>query len=141
MTENDKIDAFLAGDSFAVVGASQDPSKYGNKVLRAYMQDGRKVYPVNPKAQEVEGLKSYPDLESLPAPIHGISVITPPHVTESIMEQADRLGVKHVWLQPGAESQKAVDWAERQGIHVIYGGPCVLVTLGFREGQSLATDS
>ena len=134
MTESDKIDAFLASGPHAVVGASQDRSKYGNKVLRAYMQDGREVYPVNPTAQEVEGLKSYPDLASLPTAVHGISVITPPQVTESIVEQASSLGVKHIWLQPGSESQQAVDWAEQQGINVIYGGPCVLITLRYREG-------
>lgn len=134
MTDNDKIDAFLAGNPHAVVGASQDRSKYGNKVLRAYMQDGREAYPVNPTTQEVEGLKAYPDLASLPTSVHGISVITPPQVTESIIEEADRLGVKHIWLQPGSESQEAVDMAEQQGINVIHGGPCILVTLKYREG-------
>ena len=61
-----QINDFLSGAVFAVVGASRDRSKYGNKVLRVYVQNGRKVHPVNPHADAVEGLKSYPDLASIP---------------------------------------------------------------------------
>ena len=85
---DEQIAAFLAGDSFAVVGASRNRAKYGNKVLRSYRQAGRRVYPVNPHAREVEGQVCYPDLASLPEPVHGVSIITPPAVTERIVEQA-----------------------------------------------------
>ena len=65
-SEAERIDAFLGATSFAVVGASTDRSKYGNKVLRCYVQHHRKVFPVNPKAPEVEGLRAYPSLSALP---------------------------------------------------------------------------
>ena len=157
MDNQTKIAEFLAGAPHAVVGASRDRAKIGNKVLRAYVQTGRPVFPVNPTADEVEGLKSYPDLASLPAsrrglspfvqsseqkgtvplsaaaPVHGVSVITPPHVTESIVEQAAALGIKHIWLQPGAESAQADARATELGINVISGGPCILVALRYRE--------
>ncbi len=133
METREKIDAFLAGDAFAVVGASRDRSKYGNKVLRAYMQRGKKVFPVNPEAEEVEGLTAYADLASLPAPVHGVSVVTPPEVTERIVEEAAAAGVGHVWMQPGAESPAALRRAEELGMGAIGGGPCALVTLGYRE--------
>src|SRR5438477_6987528 len=100
MNESEQINAFLAGAPHAVVGASSDRSKYGNLVLRSYVQAGRPIFPVNPGAEEVEGLKAYPDLASLPEKVHGVSVITPPRVTESIVEQAGSLGIKHIWLQP-----------------------------------------
>jgi hypothetical protein len=58
--------------------------------LRAYQQRGLPVYPVNPNETEVEGLKCYPDLASLPEPVHGVSIVTPPAVTEQIVEQATR---------------------------------------------------
>lgn len=132
-TDRQKIEAFLSGDSFAVVGASSDRSKYGNKVLRAYQQHERTVFPVNPREDEVEGLKTYRDLASLPQKVHGISIITPPPVTERIVEEAAAAGIKHLWMQPGAESRAAIERAQELGLEVISGGPCVLVLLGYRE--------
>jgi predicted CoA-binding protein len=125
---------FLAGDRFAVVGASTDRSKYGNKVLRSYLQNGRTVYPVNPKAAEVEGLKAYPDLRSLPESVHGISIITPPAITEQVVNEALALGIRHIWMQPGAESDAAVEAARAAGANVIPGDACVLVVQGYTEG-------
>lgn len=128
-----QIEQFLAGLPHAVVGASRDRAKYGNKVLRVYMQNNRPVYPVNPNAQTVEGLACYPDLASLPEKVHGISIVTPPEVTERIVEQAGELGIENVWMQPGAESERAVARAGELGMNVIAGGPCALVTMGYRE--------
>jgi predicted CoA-binding protein len=133
MDNQAKIAEFLASAPHAVVGASRDRAKIGNKVLRAYVQTGRSVVPVNPTADEIEGLKAYPDLASLPAPVHGVSVITPPLVTESIVEKAGALGIKHIWLQPGAESPQAVARATELGMNVISGGPCILVALRYRD--------
>src|SRR5262249_34617298 len=107
------IDAFLAGAAFAVVGASDNRGKYGNKVLRCYLQHGRTAYPVNPHAAQVEGLTCSPDLASLPQPVHGVSIITPPVVTEKVVDQAIELGIKHLWLQPGAEHWEAIERAEQ----------------------------
>ena len=130
---DDAISQFLAGDGFAVAGASQNRNKYGNKVLRAYMQAGRKVFPVHPAADTVEGLVVYRDLAALPAPVHGVSVITSPAVTESVVQQAAELNSRHVWLQPGAESPRAIQLAQDAGINLIHSGPCLLVVLGYRE--------
>jgi len=128
-----RIDSFLAGSPFAVVGASTDRSKYGNKVLRCYMQNGRVAIPVNPAMTEVEGLKAYPNLRSLSEAVHGISIITPPPVTERVVEEAGELGIKHVWMQPGAESAKSIRLAEEFEMNVIAVGACLLVVLGYRE--------
>jgi len=133
LSTQEKIQAFLRHGPFAVVGASTDRSKYGNKVLRCYMQQGMQVYPVNPGANEVEGLRAFPDLASLPCPVPCISVITPPRVTEKLVEEAAVLGVKRIWMQPGAESPVAIERAESLGMEVIAGGPCLLVVLGYHE--------
>ncbi len=135
MTPQERIDEFFAGSPHAVVGASRDRAKYGNKVLRAYLQNNREVYPVNPNSKDVEGLETFPDLASLPQAVHGISVITKPDVTERIVEQAAELGIKNIWMQPGAESEKAVKRAEQLGMNVIAGGPCALVTLRYHEDE------
>jgi len=133
MDTQQRIKAFLDGKPHAVVGASTDRDKYGNKVLRCYLQNGRPVYPINPRAPEVENLKAYPDLASLPESVHGISVITPPAVTEKIVEEAARAGIGHVWMQPGAESPAAIERGEALGLNVIGGDACILVALGFRD--------
>jgi predicted CoA-binding protein len=132
MQTQERIQTFLAGQSFAVVGASSNREKYGNKVLRAYQQHHRKVFPVNPNEAEIEGLPAYPDLASLPEPVDGVSIITRPEVTEKVLEQAAAAGIRNVWMQPGAENDRVLKRAEELGLNAIGGGPCVLVTLGFR---------
>ena len=128
-----QIDAFLAGAPHAVVGASTDRAKYGNKVLRVYLQRGMPVYPVNPRAAQIEGLDAFPSLAALPVTPHGISIVTPPAISEQVVEEAARLGIRHLWMQPGAESERAVARAAELGLHLIAGGPCILVVLGYRE--------
>ncbi len=125
--------AFLAGGPHAVVGASRDRDKYGNKVLRCYLQHGRRVFPVNPQAAQIEGLAAYGDLGTLPEPVHGISVITPPRISEWVIEQAAALGIEQVWMQPGAESIAAIARAEAAGMSAIADGSCILVELGYAD--------
>jgi predicted CoA-binding protein len=129
----ESIASFLESPAFAVVGASTDRSKYGNKVLRCYLQHGKQVYPINPKAPEVEGQKAYAALADLPVKVPAISVITPPAATEQVVREAAAAGVKQVWMQPGAESDAAIRTAESLGLSVIAGGPCLLVVLGYHE--------
>ena len=133
MSVTDRIQSFLASGPFAVVGASVNRSKYGNKVLRCYQQHGREVFPINARADEVEGLKAYPSLAALPEPVKAISVITPPAITEQVVRDAAAVGVTHIWMQPGAESDAAIRSAEAAGMAVIAGGPCLLVVLGYHE--------
>ena len=128
-----QIADFLAGDTFAVAGASTDRSKYGNKVLRTYLQQGRSVVPINPTAEQVEELPAVASLTDIDPPPHGLSIITPPAVTDQIVAQAIELGIKHIWMQPGAESESAVDACHAAGVNVIHGGPCLLVVLGYHE--------
>jgi predicted CoA-binding protein len=116
-----------------VVGASRDRRKYGNKVLRAYLQDQRTVYPVNPGATVVEGLAAFPDLASLPQTVHGLSIVTSPRVTEQVVTEAAKLGIRHIWMQPGAENDRAVELARHAGMNLIWGGPCILVTMHFPD--------
>ena len=132
----DKIQAFLAGRPFAVAGASADRGKFGNKVLRCYLQHELPVSVVHPRAAaepelRIEGVPAYAKLGDLPEVPHGLSIVTPPAVTEKLVEQCIEAGVSYVWMQPGAESALAIEAAERAGLGVIHGGPCILVELGF----------
>ena len=131
---DERIREFLSAGPWAVVGATGVRAKYGNKVLRCYMQnDKTPLYPVNPRGGVIEGLRAYPTLAELPEPARAISIITPPAITEGIVEDAARLGIRHLWMQPGAESRRALHLADEHGLECIAGGPCLLVVLGYRE--------
>jgi predicted CoA-binding protein len=127
------IERFLEAGPYAVVGASRARHKYGNKVLRAYIQRGLEVYPVNPSETEIEGIEAFPDLMSLPVRPRGVSIITPPSITERIVQDAAEVGAQLVWMQPGAESARAIEIAEQRGLDVIADGSCFLVVSGYRE--------
>jgi len=129
----DPIERFLDSPAFGVVGASPRRHKYGNKVLRCYQQNGRRAIPVNPHEREVEGSACVASVLDLAEDVRSISVITPPPVTERVVDEAIRKGIRNVWMQPGAESERAVAACKAAGINVIADGSCVLVVLGYRE--------
>ena len=124
--------AFLSASAFGVAGASSDRSKYGNKVLRCYLQNDREAFPIHPTEKVVEGKPVYASIADAPD-FDSLSIITPPPVTEKIVDEAIAAGVKHLWMQPGAESDQAIDKAKAAGLTVIAGGPCLLVKLGFKD--------
>ncbi|MDH5815610.1 MAG: CoA-binding protein [Candidatus Nezhaarchaeota archaeon] len=111
---------------FAVVGASRDPQKYGYQVYRDLKSAGYKVYPVNPNAQEVLGDKCYPSLKELPAKPDVVVTVVPPQVTELVVEECKELGVRKIWMQPGSESEKAVEYCEKNNIAVVHGA-CIMI--------------
>jgi uncharacterized protein len=128
-----ELAAFLATGTFAVVGASADRAKYGNKVLRCYAQHGLPVVGIHPKLTAVEGRPCHPRLQGLPGPVPAVSVVSPPAVAAAVVADAIAAGCKHLWFQPGAEDEAAIATAVTAGIAVIAHGPCLLVALGFRD--------
>ena len=133
MSATTAIQGFLDGAPHAVVGASTNREKYGNKVLRCYLQHGRPVHVVHPSEASIEGVAAVRSIADLPDGVHGLSVITPPPITERVVEEAAKKGIRRLWMQPGAESAKALERAAELGLEVIAHGPCLLVVLGFRE--------
>jgi predicted CoA-binding protein len=133
MTISERIDTFLDAEAFGVVGASSKPYKYGNKVLRCYQQNQRTVIPVNPVAKRIEGLACVASVSDLPGHVDSISIITPPQVTEKVVEEAIAKGIKNIWMQPGAESVQAVTACEEAGVNIIADGSCALVVMGYHE--------
>lgn len=127
------IKQFFLSSEYAVVGASVDRSKYGNKVLRCYMQHQKKVWPVNPNQNSIEGLVVTHQIADLPPAVKSISIVTPPAITEQIVEQAAAHGIESIWMQPGADSLKAIEKCTAMGINVIADGACILMVLGFNE--------
>ncbi len=87
---------------------------------------------------QIEGVKTYPDMASLPTLVHDVSVVTPQHLSEAIVEQAAAISVQNIWFQPGVESERANARAQELGMNVVAGGPCILVVLRYRERGSQA---
>ncbi|PMD20143.1 NAD(P)-binding protein [Hyaloscypha hepaticicola] len=114
--------AFFTAPYFAVVGASSDPSKFGHKIFTWYTSHSLPVTPINPSAPSISASgQSYPtvaNLSSLPHPAQtSVSIITPPKVTKKVIEEAKKLGIKGVWLQPGSFDDEILeevlrDWKE-----------------------------
>ncbi|KTD33697.1 CoA-binding protein [Legionella nautarum] len=130
---SDQIERFFTSSAYAVIGASTNREKFGNKVLRCYLQHYKTVYPVNPTEGFIEGLACINNIADLPETVASISIITPPIITEKVVEQAIKKGIKNIWIQPGAESETAIDNCVRNHVNVIAKGPCILVELGFVE--------
>jgi len=133
MTIEEQIKQFLASPSFGVAGASANRDKYGNKVLRCYLQNGRSAIPVNPNVAEIEGIPCAATISDLPADVASISMITPPAVTAKLVPLVIEKGIKNIWMQPGAEHPEAVALCRERGINVIADGSCVLVVLGYQD--------
>jgi predicted CoA-binding protein len=115
-----RINDFIARRVWAVVGASNDPTKYGNRIFRTLQAAGYRVYPVNPKGGELDGAKIYPTLADLPEKPDVVDIVVPPQVTEQIVRQARELGLTRIWMQPGAESEAAIRYCEEHGMQVVH---------------------
>ncbi len=124
-----EITAMLNAGSYAVVGASRDPAKYGFLVYQAIKAAGKTAWPVNPNTIEVDGDQCFPALDALPGVPEVAVLIVPPAVSESVVEECARRGIKNIWMQPGAESEAAVAACHTHGIAVVSGGPCLMVLL------------
>ena len=104
--------------TIAVVGASRDRAKFGNKCVRAYAAEGWTVYPVNPGAEEVEGLAAYPSLKAVPGELHRISIYLPPEVTNRIIPELADKGAWEVWFNPGSADPDVLARAREYGLAV-----------------------
>ena len=122
----DSIAAFLQGRRLAVAGVSRDPAQPANAIFRRLKASGYDVFPVNPKAPEVEGVACYRDLARVPAPIDGVMVATAPEASMEVLRQCADLGIPRVWFHrsigQGSVSEGAVKECAARGIEAIVGG-------------------
>src|SRR5262252_2668588 len=112
----------------AVIGASNNRKKFGNKAVRAYLQEGFQVFPVNPHETQIEGLPVFKDISQVPVRPDRISVYVPPEVVERLLPAIAARGCDELWLNPGTESEKGLAEAERLGLNVVQA--CSIVDIG-----------
>src|ERR1700687_711964 len=103
----------------AVIGASSNRDKFGNKALRAFERQGYIVIPIHPSETEVEGHKAYASVLDVPHPVDIATVYVPPRAGVTVMDQLARKGVSEVWLNPGADSAEVVARARELGLNPI----------------------
>ena len=122
---NESVSEFLAQERLAVAGVSREGKLPANVIFRKLRAAGYEVYPVNPKAEEVEGVPCYPDLASVPARLQGVVVATPSQATEAVVRECVALGIPRVWMHrsfgEGSVSETAVAACRSAGISVIPG--------------------
>ena len=112
----------------AVVGASNDRSKFGNKALRAFEAEGYQVIPVNPNEPVVEGRRSYGSVLDIPGGVDMATVYVRPDVTLRLLEEFARKGIGEVWVNPGAEDDAVIAEARRLGLNAIFA--CSIIGIG-----------
>jgi predicted CoA-binding protein len=118
----------------AILGASTDRTKYGNKSVRAHQLQGYTVYPVNPKGGEIEGLPAYRTLAEVPpGKLDRISVYLPPAVGLAVLNEIAARGCDELWLNPGSDSPELVEKAHSLGLNVIQA--CSIVDVGMSPHQ------
>jgi len=119
----------MAKKTVAIMGASADRSKYGNKAVRAFQNAGWMVFPVHPRLKEVEGLEAYPSLDAVPVTeLDQVSFYVPARVGIQVLDQAARKRVGELWLNPGSESPELLRRATELGLSVIQG--CSILGVG-----------
>lgn len=117
----------------AIIGASNDRSKFGNKAVRAFLQRGYEVFPVNPKEKTIEGLPAFQAIADVPGRPDRVSVYLPPAVLLKVLPEIAAKGCDELWLNPGTESDVVLAEAERLGLNVIQA--CSIVGVGISPSQ------
>lgn len=112
----------------AVIGASSDRSKFGNKAVRAFLAEGHTVIPINPREREVEGLPAYSSVLDVPQAIDMATVYVPPEVGLQLLPDLEAKRIPEIWLNPGAASDGLVAEAKRRGLNVIEA--CSIIAIG-----------
>lgn len=125
------ISDMLEKKSWAVVGATQNPSKFGNRIFKKLQRYGYDVTPINPVYSDVEGVKTFASLSEMPEKPECVNVVVAPERAMTALEEAIDLGIEYVWFQPGAFNEDIIERAESAGVKIVYHA-CVLVELDKR---------
>jgi uncharacterized protein len=112
----------------AIVGASSDRNKFGNKALRAFKAGGYTVIPINPHEREVEGIATYPSVLEVPGTIDMATVYVQPDVAVRLLPEFEQKGIAEIWVNPGAESDELLTEARRRKLNVI--AACSIIGIG-----------
>ena len=117
----------------AVIGASSNRAKFGNKALRAFQAQGYRVIPINPNERAVEGIETYASVLDVQEPIDMATVYVQPEVTLRLLDEFAKKGIREIWVNPGAEDDAVMGEARRRGLNVIFA--CSIIGIGQNPGD------
>ncbi len=121
----------------AIVGASKNPKKYGNIILKDLVSKGFEVYPINPKYKEIDGIKCYKSVKELPKEIDVIVFVLPPKIGLQVAKEAIEVGFRRLWFQPGAESEEIRKFLEDNNVEYSF-DRCIMVETSEKKGLFLS---
>src|SRR5262245_49392398 len=117
----------------AIIGASHDRRKFGNKAERAFRAEGYTVIPINPHESEVEGVKAYRSVLDVPGTIDMASMYVQPEIGAALLAELEQKKIPEIWVNPGAEDDALMAEARRRGLNVIFA--CSIVGIGRSPSQ------
>ncbi|MGI6731562.1 MAG: CoA-binding protein [Anaerovoracaceae bacterium] len=133
MDNQKKMDEMLNKKVWAVVGATANQGKTGNRIYHTLKSEGYETYAVNPNYTEMDdGSKCYASLEDLPQVPDCVDFVVPPEVTLKSLEEMDPEVNPYIWLQPGTYDDEIIEYAEKKGFKVVHNGACVMVAARLR---------
>ncbi|MCX6233853.1 MAG: CoA-binding protein [Bacteroidetes bacterium] len=126
MTTLQSVQDFTSQKSIAIVGVSRKENKFGNAAFKELKKKDLKVYPVNPHMDVFQGEKCYPDIKSLPPDVTGIVITTNPFKTLDLIKAGEERGIKHFWIQQGAENKAVIEYANTSKSNIVF-KECILM--------------
>jgi predicted CoA-binding protein len=126
MTSMSSVQDFLNQKKIAVVGVSRNKRKFGRVIYKELKNKGYQVIPVNSHIDMIDDEPCYPGLKYLPGPVDSVVLVIPPAETEKVIHDAIAQNIRHIWMQYGSESKKAVRICEEKGINLVH-GECILM--------------
>lgn len=126
MVTQKMVDDFLSKKNLAIVGVSRNKRKFGTVIYNEFKKKEYNVFAVNPLLNEIGEDKCYSSIKELKDKIEAVVIVVPGIQTEKIVEEANEIGIKHIWMQQGSESDKAIIYCKKNGIEVIH-KECILM--------------
>jgi hypothetical protein len=120
MTTLNEIKQFLAPKKFAIAGVSRNEKKFGGAIFKELREKGFELFPINPNATEIQGVKCYQSVNELPGEVNHLLVVTKKHETEKVVQQALENGMKMIWIQQKSETPEALEILQNSGISYIH---------------------
>ncbi|MDX1700639.1 MAG: CoA-binding protein [Melioribacteraceae bacterium] len=126
MTSRAAVEEFIGIKDLAIVGVSRKGGKFGNIIYKELKKKGYNTFGVNPKLDTIDGDKCYSSLKELEGKVHGVVNVVSPTQTKSVVEEANAIGLKNIWMQQGSESKEAIEYCKENGMNEIH-KECILM--------------
>ncbi len=121
-----QINDFLEPKKMAFIGLSRDPKKFSRLVYKDLSEKNFDIYPVNPNTEKIEEINCYKNINDLPQNIDRAYIVTPKNQTKNVVAKLYEKGIKNIWIQQSAETQKAIDFANKNNMNCIH-GKCIFM--------------